>query len=311
MENKPKVSVIINCRNGEKYLNETLASLRGQSFRDFELVFWDNCSADHTGRIARTFDARLKYFRSDRLMPLGEARNEALKQVQGEYIAFLDADDFWEKDKLKIQVSLMDANPDAGMTCSNFRQKNMLNGETQVHLKKSGSRKMGFAEFVTDYRYCMSTFMLRKKAVEGLDYCFDGRLNYAEEYEMFARIALNWTVYYTDRVLATYRIHSKMSSVRLSGKRIAGEYDACLRSLKKADSSIGIKYPEAVKWIQFMRDLFAAKHDTKMGKNAEVRKRMRPYLRYNYRALAFFINACLPAVISRYNYKKFYDKRGF
>ena len=73
----PKVSVIVNCYNGEEFLAETLETIKNQTFKDYELIFWDNCSTDNTPNIAKSFDERLRYFRGEELIQLGQALNNA------------------------------------------------------------------------------------------------------------------------------------------------------------------------------------------------------------------------------------------
>ena len=96
-KNKPLVSVIMNCRNGEKYLKQSIRSVVNQSYLRWELVF-DNQSSDNSKRILKSFkDRRLKYFKSKKYLKLYNARNLAIKKANGKYICFLDTDDFLEK----------------------------------------------------------------------------------------------------------------------------------------------------------------------------------------------------------------------
>ena len=95
------ISVIVNCYNGEKFINRCIKSILDQSYQNFEIIFWDNNSNDKTFQIIKKFDdKRIKYFKSKKFTKLYEARNLALKKTRGEYISFLDIDDTWEKDKL-------------------------------------------------------------------------------------------------------------------------------------------------------------------------------------------------------------------
>lgn len=91
-----KVSVIINCYNGEKYLKECVKSILRQNYQNIEIIFFDNCSTDNSKKIINEFgDNRIKYFFSPKKIPLYQARNEAIKNSTGELIAFLDVDDIW------------------------------------------------------------------------------------------------------------------------------------------------------------------------------------------------------------------------
>ena len=87
----PLVSVIMNCYNGSSYLGKAIDSVYAQTFSNWEIIFWDNASTDESGTIARSYDERLKYFRTEKNSPLGEARNSALSKVSGKYIGFLIA----------------------------------------------------------------------------------------------------------------------------------------------------------------------------------------------------------------------------
>lgn len=101
------VSILLNCHNGERYLRETLRSIGGQSFTDWELIFYDNCSTDRSREILdKHRDSRVRYFRSPQKLTLGEARAAAYREVSGDLVAVIDADDLWMPEKLAWQVPL-------------------------------------------------------------------------------------------------------------------------------------------------------------------------------------------------------------
>ena len=109
MENKyqPLVSVIMNCYNGEKYLREAIDSVYAQTYKNWEIIFWDNASTDTSAEITNTYDSKLRYFKGEKTIALGAARNKALEKCSGEYISFLDVDDMWIEEKLELQVQKM------------------------------------------------------------------------------------------------------------------------------------------------------------------------------------------------------------
>ena len=120
MSKQPLVSIIINCFNGEKYLKDAIDSVIGQTYKNWELIFWDNQSTDRSKEIFKSYkNNRLKYF----LAPthseiLYKARNSALEKANGEFVAFLDADDWWLRDKLEKQIPLF-KNPEIGLVYGN------------------------------------------------------------------------------------------------------------------------------------------------------------------------------------------------
>ena len=77
MFKEKKVSIIMNCYNGEKYLNESLSSIINQNYKNWELIFFDNCSKDKSQIICKKFkDKRIRYFRSKKKIELGLARKK-------------------------------------------------------------------------------------------------------------------------------------------------------------------------------------------------------------------------------------------
>ena len=119
-EKQELVSIILNCYNGEKYLKDALETVINQSYYNWELIFWDNKSNDRSKKIFDTYKSKkLKYFQSKEHTSLYEARNLAVKKCNGDYIAFIDADDFWEKDKLEKQIKLFE-NKHVGVVYGNL-----------------------------------------------------------------------------------------------------------------------------------------------------------------------------------------------
>ena len=104
----PLISVIMNCHNGQEFVQESVKSLISQTYKNWELIFYDNFSRDLSIKIIRSFkDKRIKFFKSNKFLKLYDARNNAIKFAKGKYIAFLDTDDYWKKDKLTKQVNFV------------------------------------------------------------------------------------------------------------------------------------------------------------------------------------------------------------
>ena len=109
MKNKEKlVSIILNCFNGEQYLKEALNSIKNQTYKNWELIFWDNKSTDKSKDILKSFkNKKFKYFIAKKHTSLYEAKNLAIKVSRGEFISFIDADDIWKNKKLELQIKFM------------------------------------------------------------------------------------------------------------------------------------------------------------------------------------------------------------
>ena len=90
MSSEKKVSIVINCLNGEKYLKQCLESIVNQKYQNFEIIFWDNNSQDKSKEILNEYnDLRIKYYFSNKTEKLYLARNKAIKKTDGELIVLL------------------------------------------------------------------------------------------------------------------------------------------------------------------------------------------------------------------------------
>ena len=105
----PLVSILMNCFNGEKYLRESLESVLSQTYKNWELIFWDNQSTDHSADIFKGYkDTRMKYFLAPKHTNLGGGRAKAYPLLTGEFFAILDTDDLWLPNKLEEQLKYFD-----------------------------------------------------------------------------------------------------------------------------------------------------------------------------------------------------------
>lgn len=303
----PKVSVIINCHNGEEFLKDTIESISNQTYQDYEIVFWNNASDDKSGEIAKKYANNLRYFYSDDFLSLGNARNRAILECKGEYIAFLDSDDLWDKEKLGQQVEILNRNMHIGLVMTNFRTFNMFKNEISER-KIENDRIYSFEEFITEYAYCLSTFMVRKSCIEEMKLWFDDRFEYAEEYDFFSRLVYSCKAYYIGAPLATRRMHGEMSTIRLAS-RIPIEHQMTLDNLRDYIPDFDKRYPKVVKKIEYVRDYMNAKYLFPMENNRRIRELVKPYFFMEKRALVYYLIACLPKAISLKILKKIYNKR--
>jgi glycosyltransferase involved in cell wall biosynthesis len=111
---KHKVSVIIPAYNQCKFLGYAIQSVLDQTYQDFEVLVIDDGSTDDTGEVAKKFrDPRIKYIYQDN-QGLSAARNMGIRHAEGEYLTYLDSDDLFLPDKLKLLVSALDSQPEVG-----------------------------------------------------------------------------------------------------------------------------------------------------------------------------------------------------
>lgn len=111
----PRVSVLMNCYNGARFIAEAIRSVLRQDYTDLELLVWDNRSTDDSADIVQSFDdGRIRYHLAPQHTTLAEARRQAFPLLRGDWVAILDVDDLWLTHKLARQMALADAHPDAG-----------------------------------------------------------------------------------------------------------------------------------------------------------------------------------------------------
>jgi len=106
--NEPLVSIVTPAYNSQDYIEKTIQSILNQSYTNWELIIVDDCSTDDTVNMIKDFsDQRIKLHKLEENSGAAVARNSAIGKATGDYLAFLDSDDLWVKDKLKKQVTFM------------------------------------------------------------------------------------------------------------------------------------------------------------------------------------------------------------
>jgi len=197
----------MNCLNGEKYLREAIDSIYSQTFRDWEIIFWNNGSSDRSGEIANSYDSRLKYFETDRTYPLGTVRNYAFAETKGEYVALLDTDDIWLPTKLEKQLTLFHRNPNLGFVFSNFDFIDQ-SGARRWPAMIGAKRGYVFGDLIRKNFVGSLTIMFNRIAFEGLQCHFRDRFNMVMDYDLCLRIAYYYEIDYVSETLGKCRIHS-------------------------------------------------------------------------------------------------------
>jgi glycosyltransferase involved in cell wall biosynthesis len=115
-----QTSVIIPAYNYGAFVGEAVESVQRQTIGDFEIIVIDDGSTDDTAEVvSRIRDSRLRYIRTEN-RGIGAARNEGLRHAQGQFIAFLDADDRWRPEKLEHQLAIMLSEPDVAAVFTNL-----------------------------------------------------------------------------------------------------------------------------------------------------------------------------------------------
>lgn len=119
MSYKEKISIVMPAYNAGEFIRESINSVLAQTYDDWRLYIVDDASTDETAAIIKQIkDDRVEYTLLEYNAGVANARNIAIEKAQGNYIAFLDSDDLWEKDKLERQIGLLEHGYD--VVCGNY-----------------------------------------------------------------------------------------------------------------------------------------------------------------------------------------------
>lgn len=202
----PKVSVIIPAYNAMSYLPETLESVFGQTFTDLEILIVNDGSLDDIVEWASQIgDSRVKFI-SQANQGVSAARNTGIIKAQGEYIAFLDADDLWQPTKLEKQVHCLEANPTVGLayTWTNFIDE--FGQSTGVSIFSHAEGNVWQEIVVRDMVSTGSSTMIRAECFDKVG-LFDSDLCVGEDRDMWTRIAACYPFAVIKEPLTLYRRH--------------------------------------------------------------------------------------------------------
>lgn len=122
MESQPLISVIMPCYNMASYVSDSIKSVIAQTYPHWELLIVDDASSDETVNIIKSYaqaDSRIKFAIKKQNSGISDTRNQCIQMAQGQFLAFLDADDIWHPEKLEKQLSFMLAK-NIGFTYSTY-----------------------------------------------------------------------------------------------------------------------------------------------------------------------------------------------
>ena len=230
---QPRVSVITIFYNAENFLREAVESVLEQGFADFELLLVDDGSKDSSLAIAQEYasiDERVKcLWHSDRSnRGMSAARNLGLRKAQGNYVAFIDADDRWRPTKLKDQVELLDRNPGVDAVggtvnywVSHSGGKNRLIRTAHVRgrIILPGEATLKLYPLGKAHAPSMSDLMFRRLAIEEAGSFEEAFTGAYEDQAFLAKFYLNSSMLVTDSVWSDYRLHGEscMAKVKQDG----------------------------------------------------------------------------------------------
>lgn len=235
----PKISVIMSVYNGEQFLKESLESILGQSFTDFEFIIIDDCSNDKTPEILKAYsfrDPRIKIISNKENLGLTKSLNEGAKEARGEYVARMDSGDTSEKERFEKQVKFLNDNSDfivVGAWAYFIDEDGARVGEMKTQTKDINIRKY----LIRHNQFVHSSIMVRKNVLEkaGL---YNEEWRYAQDYELYFRLLPLGKMANIPEYLVSYRLSPNSITRSKNKKQIMFSVRARAQAIK--DKKYGI-----------------------------------------------------------------------
>lgn len=265
------ISIVIPVYNAEKYLEQCLNSIKNQTYKNFEVILVNDGSDDNSENICKSFseeDARFKYFTKSN-GGASSARNFGLDNVTGDYITFIDADDWVDENHLEVLINnIKDNNSD--MAISSIKKFDMSNN---FHFRMYSNQEkylLNFGKMSKDellvklpklilasnsYKIAVSK-LFKKELVT--DVRFDESIVYGEDLEFFFKIYNNInSISYIDEVTYVYRLHDERSSSKFGQLHMEQEL-AIYKKMYERIEELGLP---TIHYVNTLRNLLDYRKD--------------------------------------------------
>lgn len=205
------VSIIMPNYNCAKFIKATIESVINQTYSNWEILFVDDCSTDNSIEIVKNFnDDRIQIFCNEKNSGAAVSRNKALREAKGRWIAFLDSDDVWVKDKLEKQIKFMTEN---GYAFSYAQYKEIGESGDDLYKLVSGPKKIGKKrQFDYCWQGCLT--VMYDSNVVGVVQIEDIKKN--NDYAIWLKVCKKAKCYLYPEVLGSYR--KRVGSISRQGK---------------------------------------------------------------------------------------------
>jgi glycosyltransferase involved in cell wall biosynthesis len=205
MNNTPKISLIIPTYNCASYLKRCIISALEQTYDNMEIIVVDDGSTDNTKNIVQSFGDSVHYIYQEN-RGLAGARNTGIKASKGQYLAFLDADDCFDKENIKVKTSYLEEHPQIDWVFSDWDEVDeegnfLARGSIKWSYAKKQLKDRLFEELIYNRNFISPvTIMIKKAAMEKAGY-FDPDVICQEDWDLWLRISLKHPAHYIDKVL--------------------------------------------------------------------------------------------------------------
>ena len=285
------VSIIMNCFNGEEFLVEAIDSVFNQTYTDWEIIFFDNASTDGSKEIAKSYGSKLKYYKINKTVSLGEARSKAIMHASGKYLAFLDCDDLYVNNKLAKQVKMMDDN---GFVMSygsaEIIDKDGLFVRSSLAVNSSGNI---FGKLLLNYDINMQSVMLLRSYLLENDLSFPRSFQYGPDYDLFMEIASTEKVGVLHEILVNTRIHPGA----LTHKKlycVRDELKSTIDRLTLRNPSINVQYQKELKSAYAKFEFYHMRYLISQNDRSAARATIKPVIKSRWEYFLLYLLLLLP-----------------
>lgn len=220
---QPFVSVIIPTFNRLELLKETVASVRDQTFRDYEIIVINDGCTDGT---PEWLDAQKDLKHLDRKNSgIAASRNNGAAAARGQWFAFLDHDDLWAPDKLEIQAEFVKENPEVALVAARHVR---LGRKHRQYRKRKWIKGDLFVKAFSESFIHTSSVMIRKDVFHAIG-GFPTEYRFADEFDVWLKIAATYPIAYVDDPLVFIRFYEANTSHDRIGVR-TDTYDILLKN---------------------------------------------------------------------------------
>lgn len=267
MGNKILVSVIMPAYNSEKYIGRSIESVLAQDHDNFELIVVDDGSKDNTRAIAQEYasrDSRIKVLEQAN-QGVSAARNYALENASGEYVAFLDSDDLWDTDNLSVMVEAGE-NTDAGLICAGM---DIINADGSIECGNNDFKDGNLIDFVTKnneirFFFLVGSILIRRDILEKYQIRFDTGIAIMEDIGFYIKLLSVTHIKHVPRIMAHYCKHDDSAT---TAKYNPEKWSGSVEIFRYAEAYIHQYRPEWQDRFQAIRNYYAYRFVWAVAKN--------------------------------------------
>lgn len=217
----PRVSVIIPSYNHEKYIAEAIQSILDQTYQDFEIIITDDGSTDNTVEVIKTFqDSRIRLYCFNENQGAVAAANHCIQKAKGDFIALLNSDDVFFKNKLEKQIEILENNINVGAIFSYAQlideNSNYIVNEEHYYNKIFIQFNRSKFEWLNYFFYngnclCHPSILIKKECYETLGH-YDPRFAQLPDFEYWIRLCKKYEIFIIPKKLIKFRIRDNQAN---------------------------------------------------------------------------------------------------